>query len=160
VAIGSLEEILAKYGLGSTAQGLAGTLMTAVQAQQGGGGGGRRNAGMRGEQASGGGTPRQTILEIARKAEKKGFNVGGLEGWRGMGPISSGHVSNSQHYSGLAADITGGSGRRDLNWLEHFLHRKYGPQLTELFYGGNNFLPSSVDPSHMGHLHVGTRPGG
>lgn len=26
--------------------------------------------------------------------------------------------------------------------------------LLELFYGGNRFNPSSVDPTHMGHLHV------
>lgn len=31
--------------------------------------------------------------------------------------------------------------------------------LLELFYGGNKFNPSSVDPTHQGHLHVAKQKG-
>jgi hypothetical protein len=101
--------------------------------------------------------PQQLATQIARKLENRGFEVGGLEGWQGTGQISSGHIDNSQHYSGMAGDVTyGGDGRWNsqnaaLDWVEQWLQKKYGDLITENIW---------QEPDHYGHLHYGTRPGG
>ena len=101
--------------------------------------------------------PQQLATQIARKIERRGFEVSGLEGWQGTGQITSGHIDNSQHYSGMAGDVTyGGDGRWNnqnaaLDWLEQWLQNKYGSALTELIW---------QEPDHYDHLHYGTRPGG
>lgn len=88
---------------------------------------------------------------------KPGFTVGGLEGYNGMGQISSGHIDNSQHYTGHAADIGYSGGGRfpnemaALDWLYNRLNKRWGDQLTELIWRA---------PDHWDHLHYGTRPGG
>lgn len=95
--------------------------------------------------------------EIARKLERRGFQVGGLEGFQGTGQISSGHIDNSQHYTGEAGDVNYyGDGRwsgenQALNWAEQWLQRRYGDALTELIW---------QEPDHYDHLHYGVRPGG
>lgn len=75
---------------------------------------------------------------LGRNLERKGFDVGGLSGFQGQGPISSGHVDNSYHYrtgkkgAGQAMDVTyNGGGRwgnetRALSWLERWLMKRYG----------------------------------
>ena len=101
--------------------------------------------------------PADLATEIARRLENKGFQVSGLEGFQGTGQISTGHIDNSQHYSGMAGDVTyGGGGRWNsqdaaLSWLENMLGRRYGDQLSELIW---------QEPDHYDHLHYGTRPGG
>lgn len=100
----------------------------------------------------------ELALQIARKIERRpGFEVSGLEGFQGTGQITSGHIENSQHYSGMAGDVGYyGGGRFDsepaaLDWLENWLQQKYGSSLTELIWR---------EPDHYDHLHYGTRPGG
>jgi hypothetical protein len=102
--------------------------------------------------------PADLATEIARRIERRpGFEVSGLEGFQGTGQISSGHIDNSQHYSGMAGDVSyGGGGRFNgemaaLDWLNNWLSKKYGDQLTELIWRA---------PDHYDHLHYGTRPGG
>lgn len=90
------------------------------------------------------------LLALARKLTKKGFSVSELEGFHGQGPITSGHVENSLHYSGDAADINYyGGGRWDneqqaLDWLYGWLNKRYDPQ--ELLW---------QVPDHYDHLHIG-----
>jgi hypothetical protein len=114
-------------------------------------------SGRGGGSVSAGGPPIDVANEIARKLERRGFQVGGLEGFQGTGQISTGHIDNSQHYSGHAGDVTYyGDGRWDtegqaLDWAENWLQRRYGDALTELIW---------QEPGHYGHLHYGTRPGG
>ncbi len=85
------------------------------------------------------------------------FQVSGLEGFQGTGQISSGHIENSQHYTGNAGDVTyqGGSRFDDYNsaldWLYNRLNKRWGDQLTELIW---------QQPDHYTHLHYGDRPGG
>lgn len=103
--------------------------------------------------------PHELALQAARKIERRpGFEVAGLTGWEGQGPISSGHIEGSQHYGpGFAGDVNYvGGGRfpnetQALSWLENWLQQKYGDRLTELIW---------QEPDHYDHLHYGTRPGG
>lgn len=96
-----------------------------------------------------GGTPND-LIALARKLTRKGFDVSGLEGFHGQGPITSGHVENSLHYSGDAADINyNGNGRwkdegQALDWLYGWLNKRYDPQ--ELLW---------QVPDHFDHLHLG-----
>jgi hypothetical protein len=99
-----------------------------------------------------------SAIDIARWIEHRpGFEVSGLEGFQGQGPISSGHVENSQHYTGEAGDVNYTGGGRfpgenpALDWLYNRLQAKFGPDLTELIWQA---------PDHYDHLHYGTRPGG
>lgn len=88
---------------------------------------------------------------------RPGFSVGGLEGYNGMGQISTGHIENSQHYTGHAGDVSYNGGGRfpnemaALDWLYNRLNKRWGDQLTELIWRA---------PDHWDHLHYGTRPGG
>ena len=88
---------------------------------------------------------------------KPGFSVGGLEGYQGTGQISSGHIDNSQHYTGHAGDVSYSGGGRfpnemaALDWLYNKLNKRWGDSLTELIWRA---------PDHYDHLHYGTRPGG
>jgi hypothetical protein len=88
---------------------------------------------------------------------RPGFTVGGLEGYGGTGQVSSGHITNSQHYTGHAGDVSYvGGGRFDgempaLDWLYDKLQKRWGDALTELIWRA---------PDHYDHLHYGTRPGG
>ena len=104
------------------------------------------------------GPAHQQAIDIARWIDKKpGFTIGGLEGYKGTGQITSGHVTNSQHYAGDAADISYVGGGRfasepaALDWLNNALQRRYGDTLTELLWRVAD---------HYDHLHFGTRPGG
>lgn len=106
----------------------------------------------------GGGAPRKLALNIGGWIDQlPGFSVGGLEGYNGMGQINSGHITNSQHYSGMAGDVSYNGGGRfggemaALDWLYKVLSRRYGDRLTELLWRV---------PDHYDHLHYGTRPGG
>lgn len=99
-------------------------------------------------------------IDIARWIESRpgtNFDVGELTGWEGQGPISSGHVANSQHYTGEAGDVNYLGGKRfsaepaALDWLYNRMQQKFGPELTELIWRA---------PDHYDHLHYGTRPGG
>lgn len=71
------------------------------------------------------------LMKLAPYLENMGFDVGGLEGFEGQGPITSGHVPNSYHYKGEAADVNyygGGQWNKErgaLNWLEHWLANNY-----------------------------------
>ena len=88
---------------------------------------------------------------------RPGFTVGGLEGYNGQGQISSGHIDNSQHYTGEAGDVSYVGGGRfpeegaALDWLQQKLQKRWGDALTELIWRA---------PDHYDHLHYGTRPGG
>lgn len=96
------------------------------------------------------------LISLAKQLEGMGFDVGELEGFQGEGQINSGHATNSQHFSGDAADVNyRGGGRWDsegqaLNWLAKYLKKRYTP--SELFWPGN-------DPvgGHDSHLHAGFR---
>lgn len=100
-------------------------------------------------------------IDIARWIENRpgNFTVGALNGWHGQGPISSGHVENSQHYGkGYAGDVNyygggrfGGNEDKALSWLYNRMDQRYGNDLTELLWHV---------PDHYDHLHYGTRPGG
>lgn len=85
------------------------------------------------------------------------FQVSGLEGFQGTGQISSGHIENSQHYTGNAGDVSYLGGKRfegenpALDWLYNRLNHRWGDQLTELLW---------QVPDHYDHLHYGDRPGG
>lgn len=89
-----------------------------------------------------------SLIALARQLERKGFEIGELEGFQGQGEISSGHVDNSYHYRGRAFDANYyGDGKWEnetqaLNWLNRFLQRKYDP--TELLWQTDN---------HYDHLH-------
>lgn len=127
------------------------------QQKQGGGGGGQ---GLSNFDAGAGGT-----TALARRIgswidSRPGFTVGGLEGYNGTGQISTGHIENSQHYTGHAGDVSyvgggkfGGVGNENaaLDWLYNKLNRRWGDYLTELLW---------EVPNHWDHLHYGTRPGG
>jgi hypothetical protein len=101
----------------------------------------------------------ELALQVARRIERRpGFEVAGLRGWEGQGPVSSGHIEGSQHYGpGFAGDVNYVGGGRfggesaALSWLENWLQNKYGSDLTELIW---------QEPDHYDHLHYGTRPGG
>lgn len=88
---------------------------------------------------------------------RPGFSVGGLEGYGGTGQISTGHIENSQHYDGMAGDVSYNGGGRfgdegaALDWLYGKLQKRWGDALTELIWRA---------PDHYDHLHYGTRPGG
>jgi hypothetical protein len=88
---------------------------------------------------------------------RPGFSVSGLEGYNGTGQISSGHVENSQHYTGEAGDVSYTGGGRfagenpALDWLYGKLQKRWGDALTELLW---------QVPDHYDHLHYGVRPGG
>jgi hypothetical protein len=88
---------------------------------------------------------------------RPGFTVGGLENYGGTGQVSSGHITNSQHYTGQAGDVSYVGGGRfkgepaALDWLYAKLQQKYGDALTELIWRAKD---------HYDHLHYGTRPGG
>jgi len=104
------------------------------------------------------GSGHEGAIDIANWIEHRpGFEVGGLEGWQGQGSINSGHVANSQHYTGEAGDVNYvGGGRFNgempaLDWLDARLDRRFGDMLTELIWR---------EPDHFDHLHYGTRPGG
>jgi hypothetical protein len=107
----------------------------------------------------GGMAPHREALQIANWIEgRPGFEVGALRGWEGQGPITSGHVENSQHYGpGYAGDVNYVGGGRfpdemsALDWLNRRLTKRYGDDLTELIWR---------EPDHWDHLHYGTRPGG
>ena len=88
---------------------------------------------------------------------RPGFTVGGLEDYQGQGQINSGHIDNSQHYTGEAGDVSyvgggrfGGEGAA-LDWLQSKLQKRWGDALTELIWRA---------PDHYDHLHYGVRPGG
>ena len=63
------------------------------------------------------------LKRIARWAENKGFTIGGLEGYGGVGQVTGGHSPNSRHYVGEAFDANYyGGGRwktedQALDWL-------------------------------------------
>jgi hypothetical protein len=142
----------------SAAQRALGVIgMTQQSAPPTPGGGRLRPAGVGGQPYTGSLPPQDLATEIARKLERRGFQVGGLEGFQGTGQISTGHIDNSQHYSGMAGDVTYYGGGRwpnenaALDWAENWLNRRYGDALTELIW---------QEPGHYGHLHYGTRPGG
>lgn len=88
---------------------------------------------------------------------RPGFTVGGLEGYGGTGQISTGHIDNSQHYTGEAGDVSYVGGGRfgaepaALDWLYNKLQKRWGDALTELIWR---------EPDHYDHLHWGVRPGG
>src|SRR5687767_6849939 len=91
------------------------TLFPAVTAQAT-----RGNAGQQG------GAP-SSLIGLAKRLERMGFDVGELEGFQGEGQISSGHADNSHHYKGNAADINWRGGDRfrsegqALNWLAKYI---------------------------------------
>jgi len=113
-----------------------------------------------GDFAPGAGAGAAEAQRIARWIESRpgtNFQVSGLEGFQGTGQITSGHVENSQHYTGQAGDVSYLGGRRfngepaALDWLYNRLQQKFGSDLTELIWRA---------PDHYDHLHYGTRPGG
>ena len=137
---------------------MASLLPMLLAATQGGTNGGGAGAGGGIDFDPGMGSGHQGALDIANWIEHRpGFEVGGLEGWQGQGPISSGHIENSQHYTGEAGDVNyEGGGRFNgempaLDWLEGRLDKRFGDMLTELIWR---------EPDHFDHLHYGTRAGG
>lgn len=130
-------------------------LALALLGQQGGNGGGS-NSLNNFSPGSGGGTA--LAQRIGSWIDSRpGFTVGGLEGYNGTGQISSGHIDNSQHYTGHTGDVSYVGGGRfgnetaALDWLYNRLNRRWGDRLTELIWRA---------PDHYDHLHYGTRPGG
>ena len=95
-----------------------------------------------------------TLIALAKKLQRKGFDVSELEGFECVEGISSGHATNSKHYSGNAMDVNyygGGKWESEpeaLNWLAKWLNKRYDPD--ELFHPG-------YDPvgGHDSHLHFG-----
>ena len=128
-------------------------------ASPGGLGGSPGGPGYRGPSVNLGGPPHQEAIDIARWIEHRpGFEVSGLHGFQGTPQITSGHVTNSQHYGpGYAGDVSYVGGGRfgaepaALDWLNNALQRRYGDTLTELLWRVAD---------HYDHLHFGTRPGG
>lgn len=131
-------------------QSFAPLMQTLKVLQQSRGGRGRRGGG--GGYTGGGGQPgtlagylgdANNIRQLARRIEKRGWDVNELEGFGGTGQVSSGHTDNSQHYAGTAMDITGDR----LKKLFKALMRSFGPGMgavTRSPYGG-----------HSSHLHAG-----
>ena len=151
--MGLLDQFLQSNGYGREAlmqpkpkpeSGLQGMAMMMAMRGRGGGGGG---AGL--PQGSGGideliwqqpghwthlhmGDADLPMKKIARWAERKGFDVGELEGFRGEGQVSSGHSTNSMHYAGNAMDLNYNGGGRwanekdALDWAYRRLQRRYG----------------------------------
>ncbi len=105
---------------------------------------------------------REGVAQIAAQAEAMGYRIGGLEGWRGTGQISSGHVTNSNHYNGTAMDIfyDGDSGTGETNKLTALANyfKQNVIKLNELFYPFND--PSGAPGSHRWHVHVSINSGG
>ena len=140
-----------KPGAGNSMEALIPLLLN----RGGGGGGGGGN--LSSFSAGSGGTVglAQRIADFI--TSKPGFSVGGLENYGGMGQISTGHIDNSQHYTGHAGDVSYNGGGRfpnemaALDWLYNKLNRRWGDSLTELIWRA---------PDHFDHLHYGTRPGG
>lgn len=140
--------------------GISGVNLGGVGRGRGGGGGGAAigGGGVSGF-TPGAGSNAETAREIARWIESRpgDFQVGGLEGFQGTGQISTGHVTNSQHYTGEAGDVNYYGGGRwkgepaALDWLYNRLQQRYGPDLTELLWRVAD---------HYNHLHYGTRRGG
>lgn len=99
----------------------------------------------------------QRIARWIQSRPGTNFTIGGLENYGGTGQVTSGHIQNSQHYSGMAGDVSYAGGKRfngepaALDWLYNRLQQKFGDDLTELIWRA---------PDHYDHLHYGTRPGG
>lgn len=102
------------------------------------------------------------LIGLARRIERLGFNVAGLEGFQGVSEITSGHIRNSNHYgppgpnNGTAMDISGGN----LNKLYDVLLALYGGHgANELLYrdrlynSGSWFTDSGLTADHMTHIH-------
>jgi hypothetical protein len=144
----------------SSQQNLASLLPLLLGGQQGGGGGGGMGGGGGSDFVPGGGGPAALARRIGGWIESRpgtDFQVSGLEGFQGTGQVSSGHIDNSQHYTGHAGDVNYYGGQRfpnemvAMDWLENRLQNRWGDALTELIWR---------EPDHYDHLHYGTRPGG
>ncbi len=145
-----------------------GPMVMALAAQQAGGGGGMQGGMQGGGQGSDASFPGATgsggTTALARRiagwiegVPGTDFQVSGLEGFQGTGQISTGHITDSQHYTGNAGDVSYNGGSRfgdemaANDWLYRRLQQRWGDQLTELIWR---------QPDHWDHLHYGTRPGG
>jgi hypothetical protein len=103
------------------------------------------------------------IESVGRYAAGMGLSVSGGPGFGGI--PSSGHVSDSLHYSGLAYDVSGAP-----NLMYSFRRaaeqRYLGHGLNELFYDPYPYFidegtkhPGSIG-GHSDHVHIGFYPGG
>lgn len=106
---------------------------------------------------------RMGITSAGQWASGMGLNVSGGPGFGGI--PSSGHVSDSLHYSGLAYDVSGAP-----NAMYRFRRaaeqRYLGHGLNELFYDPYSYyidsgskVPGSIG-GHSDHVHIGFFPGG
>jgi hypothetical protein len=138
------------------------SMLSALMPQQGGGGmpGSAPTTNSLSDFVPGEGASQAEARRIAQWIQSRpgtNFSIGGLEGYKGTGQISTGHIENSQHYTGNAGDVSYVGGKRfdaepaALDWLYNRLQQKFGDDLTELIWRA---------PDHYDHLHYGTRPGG
>jgi hypothetical protein len=105
-------------------------------------------------------TGQEAIVLLGRIAESQfGLTVGENPHFGGVDPV---HVPDSNHYRGLAIDVTGPADR--LAAFNRFLAKYFGDQLSELFYDpGVNIKhgkPTGAIGGHGTHVHVATEPGG
>lgn len=108
--------------------------------------------------AAGGG-----IESVGKYAQSRGLSVSGGPGFGGI--PTSGHVSDSLHYSGLAYDVSGAPNLM-MSFRKAAEARYLGHGLNELFYDPysyyidqGNKVPGSIG-GHSDHVHIGFFPGG
>ena len=134
-------------------------MLSTLASRKEGGGGGAPSLGRIHSSRGGGGKLGQylggadNINQLARRIEKSGYDVGGLEGFQGQGPISSGHTEGSLHYSGLAGDITGPR----LGRLFNALKKSFGTNVIDEMFYKNKSYGDGENPigGHDSHIHLG-----
>jgi broad specificity phosphatase PhoE len=102
------------------------------------------------------------IGPAANLAERMGMGVSGGPGHGGI--PSSGHVSDSLHYQGLAFDITGSAAQMRRYFLTAW--RDFHGSINELFYDPMGYyydqghkVPGAIG-GHSDHVHIGFFPQG
>ena len=103
---------------------------------------------------------KEAIVAIGKVAEQQfGLTVGENPHFGGVNPV---HVENSNHYAGLAIDVTGPA--KQLAAFDRWLANNLGDQLSELFYDPGISLKHGQRIGSIGghgtHVHVATEPDG
>lgn len=103
------------------------------------------------------GGPKKQIVEVGKLAEKQGLSVGENPHFGGVDPV---HVTGSYHYKARAIDVSGST--EQMRAFAHFVAKKYGKHITELFWqgpGGINIkngenVEQGYVTDHTDHVHV------